>query len=281
MDSKDDKNTNPDGLVEAADTSAESSTPNLSKATPEVAKESATSEVSTESAQSTPTPAPASAKPAPTAPLWAVATLGGVLVVLLIALFVNWNPWFGPKDGIPVLNGKAGRELAEQNDDKAAAAADACKIADRLFTYDYNNIDEFFNGVLDMSTGRFGEGFATDKEQLRQLFEQGQVVSKPADTNCTVEMMGDGIARVRMEGTQIVTSPVATQGQEQRENIEIFIDVQETDGTWKVYDLSPVQSGGSAGLPGGTTQAPSEPTPPADGQPVPGEQPAPEVPGNP
>ena len=241
-----------------------------------------TPEVTPDDASAEPAAGAAAASPKSSTPVGLLAAVG-VLGLLLIGLFVIWNPWFGPFNG--------SREVADLDADKESAADAGCDIANKLFTYDFNKIDDFFTAVQDSSTGRFGSGFVADKEQLRTLFVQSQVVSRAEETSCSLEMIGDEHARVRMQGTQVVVSSLVANGQEQSEHVDLYIDLEKSDDGWKVYDLSPVDSGAlGTGVPGtqttpGTEPIPgtdpgqgTEPTPGTDGQPVPEETPVPEVP---
>ncbi|MBJ8346495.1 hypothetical protein [Antrihabitans sp. YC2-6] len=302
MGSKDDAheaNANADDLVEVdatTETEQKTSLAKPSKQDPDPAPAAETTAAETTAAETTAADAPDAAAAetadstepaAPTgarqAPVWAVAALGGVLVVLLIGMFINWNPWFGPEKGLPVFSGKAGRLLDDQQADKDAARDAGCDIATKLLTYDYNNVDEFFDNVRQVTTGTFGRGFAADSAALRDMFMQGQVTSRPENVECEVVMSGDETTRVLVTATQM-SSSIDTQGKEQSEQAELYVDLEKVDGRWLAGDLSPVKSasgqqpGGVPGSQPGVDPNAGQQPPATEGQPAPGEAPAPEAP---
>lgn len=214
-------------------------------------------------------------------PAWAGAVLGGVLIALLVAIFINWNPVVGPDQGLPVLRGKAGRVIDEQAAEQSAARRAACDAVTKLLTYDYSRVDEFFDSVRLVTTGTFGRGFEADSATLRDLFVRGQVVSRSEGVECELVMSGAEKARVLVTATQI-SSSVESQNKEQTEKTALDVDLQKVDGVWLASDLSPASGSGPATAeptPGADpttgTPPPAEGPPPSEGQPLPEQAPAP------
>ena len=156
---------------------------------------------------------------------WLRWTPLALLVILLGLLIANF---FVP---LPVLSGKAGSELSKQTQ----AREEICAFAPKLATYDYRNIQPYFDGVGSRATGVFKDQFVKGQSELSDWLRQGQVVSKASGTSCGVEAKGDDL-QIIIGITQNIAS-IATQGSGVDTTLSIVATVEKVGGKWMISKM--------------------------------------------
>ncbi|TSE00305.1 hypothetical protein FOS14_07705 [Skermania sp. ID1734] len=164
-----------------------------------------------------------SRKRSPLLKLIAAGVAGVVFVAaVVIAILASWN-W---------------KKLHDEKQDGQAASATACEYAKKLATYDYNNLDAFFKGILTGVTGEAKQRFdeTSKSEDLKNFLKQAQVKSQVDDTECGVKSVdGDNVTVViSITGKQ---GSLGTQGQMVPRQIGVLATLQKVDGQWLVSKL--------------------------------------------
>lgn len=169
---------------------------------------------------------PAAEGPTSTLRLRLVAALGVLLLVASTASAVFFYLQLDEKQDV--------------DDAHAAASAAACDYARGLGNFDYNNLDPYFGSALEGATGEWKTQFDTRRDDLRNLYTQGQVTSHTTDAQCAT-LSGDAdSAEVLVLVTQSVSS-VATEGNPQVGQLTMKVGLDNIDGHWLASKLSAPQ----------------------------------------
>ena len=152
--------------------------------------------------------------------IWVVA--GALLVVAAIALAGFFFLQFKSKSD----------SLSAQQSARDAA----CTYAYVLGDFDYKNLDTFFARTLDGATGDWKTQFDGQKEQLRKLYTDGQVVSKVKSVDCAVTS-GDKMhaETIIVLGQTILTA--VEEGKPQDASATMMIAFDKVDDRWLVSKL--------------------------------------------
>lgn len=119
---------------------------------------------------------------------------------------------------------------------QAAARDTMCEYAKTVTSYNYNDLDKFFQSVLDGATGEWKTEFETNSKALRDPLVQGQVQSSGDEVQCGVQSGDTENAVVVAAIGQTVTS-LGTQNKPQKGQISVVATMENVDGKWLVSKM--------------------------------------------
>jgi Mce-associated membrane protein len=152
--------------------------------------------------------------------------LAGVAGVLLVAAATT-AVYFGAKY----------TDIRSADDANEQARTQVCDFARVLADYDYNNLDPYFQAVLDDATGDFKSKFAGQSRDLKNVLIQAQVKSQPAKVECGVKSGDRNTAEIVVDIDQIGSS-VGTKGQPQPAQLALVATAQKVGDRWLVSNVA-------------------------------------------
>ncbi|MFC9660634.1 hypothetical protein ACFVJ5_10370 [Nocardia sp. NPDC127606] len=125
------------------------------------------------------------------------------------------------------------------------ARAAACQYGPVLADYDSKNLDTYFKGVLDGSTGDWKKQFESTSAELREVLTQGEVTSEVTDTQCAIRTADEDAAEAIVVIRQTITS-LGTQHKPKPGQLSMVLSLRNDDGRWLVEKVNsptpPVQA---------------------------------------
>ncbi|NMN95236.1 hypothetical protein [Antrihabitans stalactiti] len=125
-------------------------------------------------------------------------------------------------------------------DAQASARDAACAYGHVLGDFDAKNLDAFFTRVLDGGTGDWKTHYDSQKEALRKLYTDGQVVSKAKSVECAV-VSGDTTHAETIIVLGQTISTAVEDGKPSDTSATMLLSFDKVDDRWLV---SKVQSPG-------------------------------------
>ncbi|MFC3961941.1 hypothetical protein [Nocardia jiangsuensis] len=157
-----------------------------------------------------------------TRPVIALAATAALLIAAIatsITLFVQNN------------------NLDALEDARAEAQEAACTYAPVLAEYDAENLDAYFQGVLDGATGDWKQQFADTSKELRDVLAKGEVISEADDVQCAIKSADETSAEAIVVIGQTITS-LGTQGKPAPGQLSMVMRLQKIDGRWLVNNVN-------------------------------------------
>jgi Mce-associated membrane protein len=156
-------------------------------------------------------------------PLLLLAGAAGIVLVAVAATAVFF--------GVKYTDQRAVDNANEQ------ARLQVCDFARVLADYDYNNLDPYFQAVLNDATGDFKSKFAGQSSDLKNVLIQAQVKSQPAKVECGVKSGDQNTAEIVVDIDQIGSS-VGTKGQPQPAQLALVATAQKVGDRWLVSNVA-------------------------------------------
>jgi Mce-associated membrane protein len=152
-----------------------------------------------------------------------LAAVGALLLVAAIALAGFFFLQFKSKNDT----------LSAQESARNAA----CAYGNVLGDFDFKNIDTFFTRVLDGGTGDWKTQYTAQKEALRKLYTDGQVVSKVKSVDCAVTSGDEDHAETIIVLGQTIATAMED-GKPQDTSAAMMISFDKVDGKWLVSKVN-------------------------------------------
>ncbi|AHH22358.1 hypothetical protein NONO_c76030 [Nocardia nova SH22a] len=209
-----------------------------------------------------PAPAAAKDKSTPWVPIISAFAAGVLLVAAITAVVAFW-----------MKADDRDQQLANRDDSTQAA----CDFGKAVASYDAKNLDPYFAGVKDKSTGEWAKFWGDASDTLKQAMVSVQAKSKLDEIHCAWESGNDSQANVVL----VITQEQTNQAVQQPSKITIsgVASLEKHDGKWLVAKFdSPVTKGMGPSVPGAGQPAPGTAPQANEGAPAP-QAPAP-APGN-
>lgn len=124
--------------------------------------------------------------------------------------------------------------LSEARD---AAQRAACAYAPTLASYDAANLDTYFAAVLAGATGAWHDEFHATSRDLREVLEQGRVVSTVDSVQCAIESADESAARAVVVIGQTITS-AGTAGEPRPGQLAVGLSLRKVGDAWLVDEVS-------------------------------------------
>ena len=137
-------------------------------------------------------------------------------------------------------------DSGEQAGDQGIRLA-AGRFAERFLTFDHDNIDQWKQEVLDLSTGGFAKEVADVESGLRRLIADNQLDATTQVTDIFVGQPERGAVDVVVIYDRDLSG---TSGDRSEDNRYMQLSMVRVDGQWLVDNVIDVASAGDALLPG-------------------------------
>ncbi len=113
----------------------------------------------------------------------------------------------------------------------------ACHYGPVLADYDSKNLDAYFKGVLDGSTGDWKKQFESTSTELREVLTQGEVTSEVTDTQCAIRTADEDSAEAIVVIRQTITS-LGTQHKPKPGQLSMVLSLRNDNGSWLVEKVN-------------------------------------------
>ena len=131
-------------------------------------------------------------------------------------------------------------EKRDIDDAQAAAGKAACDYVRDLANFSFNNLDPYFDTVLAGATGEWKSQFDARRNDLRDIYTQGEVESQATAAQCAIISGDTATADALVLVTESVSTN-ATGGNPNTGQLAITLTLDDVDGRWLVSKLSAPQ----------------------------------------
>ncbi|MGV9822570.1 hypothetical protein [Nocardia xishanensis] len=129
-------------------------------------------------------------------------------------------------------------EHADVRDEaRTAAQRAACAYGPTMASYDAQHLDAYFASVLDGATGDWKQEFDATSKDLREVLEQGRVVSKADSVQCAIEKSDENTATAVLVIGQTITS-AGTGDRPRPGQLAITLSLRKIGDAWLVDKVS-------------------------------------------
>lgn len=134
------------------------------------------------------------------------------------------------------LAGLRWHELRESADSRKEVASQARELAVKITAYDYRDIDEYFAGIAEVSTGEFAEKLESASPDLREVVVSTKSVVTATVTHAGVQSLNDNEAVVLLFVDQEVINRALREPRIDRNRMLMTLEV-DGDGRWRISAL--------------------------------------------
>lgn len=180
----------------------------------------------------------------PLVPVIAAAAAGVVAIAAIATAVVLWKQSDDRKQDLGARDG---------------AASAACSFGKAVSNYDAKNLDSYFNGVKDLSTGEWLTFFNSASDTLKQAMTSVQAKSTLDEIHCAWESGDDKNAKVVLILTQVRSNAVVATPD--MLTVPGIADMVNVDGQWKVAKFDSPAMKSLAGPSGGSPAPSTAPAP--------------------
>lgn len=145
--------------------------------------------------------------------------VGAIVLSLGLAGFVAWRWW----------------QLHERDELRDDAVREAKVLAVQLTSYDYRQVDDYFETLEKISTGDFADKYATSTDELREMVTSTESVVEARVLSTGLSSLSDDKAVVTLFVDQTVRNKALEAPRIDRNRVELTL---ERDGdAWLISEL--------------------------------------------